>query len=272
LAIRVPLTAVENISPDRAALVVLERLWAPFQDLDEAYRRIPLPADCWANLARSGALHMFGSRREVLWHLGRLEKLAGKRKGAKQLTLDEPIQQALEMELPRDWVPLLTLSAEETVSWDFATQSMTTGNHPIAFRRGELAPYGALTVAELETRRIGDTVRVAGSVISRQAPPTARGMIFIILEDESGRIPTAITPDVSAQLGASLRAPALLVEGVLEGTPEEKLGKKTGRYRSVLIKKLWPVDQVLGRRERLHGAAGHPGEHPRAGVARQAQA
>lgn len=50
----------------------------------------------------------------------------------------------------------------------------------------------------------------------------------------------------------------------------EKLGKRTGHYRSVLIKKLWPVDQVLGQRERLHGAAGHPGEHPRAGVARQA--
>jgi hypothetical protein len=56
----------------------------------------------------------------------------------------------------------------------------------------------------------------------------------------------------------------------LEGTPEEKLGKKTGRYRSILIKKLWPMDQVLGRRERLHGAAGHPGEYPRAGLARLA--
>ena len=78
-AIRVLLSQIETVSLERAARLVLERANLPFASLDDLFRRVELPPDAWNNLARSGALSSFGSRREVLWHLGRLQKLAPKR-------------------------------------------------------------------------------------------------------------------------------------------------------------------------------------------------
>lgn len=93
-AIRVPLSQVECVSSERAARLVLERAAQPFQSLDDLLRRVELPLDAWDNLARSGALSAFGSRREVSWHLGRLAKLAPKKR-SEQLAFDD-------IELPRD--------------------------------------------------------------------------------------------------------------------------------------------------------------------------
>jgi error-prone DNA polymerase len=93
----------------------------------------------------------------------------------------------------------------------------------------------------------------AGVVISRQKPPTAKGMVFVLLEDETGVLPTAITPPTYEKYSRQVREPGLLVEGQLEGSGPGQVG----RYRSVLIHRLWPLDRVLG------GFCGHPGNNAR---------
>ena len=260
LAIRVPLTQIEQMSPQRAAPIVLERALAPFASLDDLFRRVHLPPQAWDNLARSGALSAFGSRREVLWHLGRLSKLAPS-KPTDQLAFDD-------LELPRDRVLLQVPSVEQSIAWDFATCHLTTGPHPIALRRAFLQKLTARPIADVFKMPTGARVLVAGAVISRQRPPTAKGFCFLILEDESGRLPTALPPGLFERFERELRAPSLLVEGTLEAPPEEKRGGKVGVYRSILIQRLWSLDALLHERREatgsVHGAAGLPGENPRA--------
>lgn len=74
----------------------------------------------------------------------------------------------------------------------------------------------------------GTRVLVAGAVISRQRPPMAKGFCFLILEDESGRLPTALPPGLFERFERELRAPSLVVEGTLEAPPEEERGGKVG--------------------------------------------
>ena len=256
-AIRVPLSQVENVSPERAARVVLERVFEPFTSLDDLFRRVELPPDAWDNFARSGALSAFGSRREVLWHLGRLQKLAPKKR-SEQLAFDD-------LELPRDRILLEVPSVEQHVAWDFQTCHLTTGPHPLALKRSHLGKLGVRPLRELFALPTDQKVLVAGAVISRQRPPTAKGFCFLILEDETGRLPTALPPHLFEKFERVLRESVLVVEGRLEAPPEEKKGGKVGVYRSVLIERIWSIEALLGINTASHGAKGLPGESPRAG-------
>ncbi len=265
LAIRVPLTQIEQMSPQRAAPLVLERALAPFASLDDLFRRVTLPPPVWDNLARWGALSAFGSRREALWHVGRLNKLAPP-KPTDQLAFGDLV-------LPRDRVLLQVPSVEQSIAWDFATCHITTGPHPLALRRAFLTKLTAKPIADVFKLPTGTRVLVAGAVISRQRPPTAKGFCFLILEDESGRLTTALPPGLFERFERELRAPSLVVEGTVEAPPEEardaKRGGKVGVYRSILIERLWSLDALLHERregaQSVHGAAGLPGENPRAG-------
>lgn len=108
---------------------------------------------------------------------------------------------------------------------------------------------GATTIYDLGQHRDGERVLVAGAVISRQKPPTAKGMGFLILEDETGRLPTALPPQVWDRFTVALRAPALLVEGRLENGMSEQAStcrtvKGASAYRSVLIGRVWVLELV----------------------------
>ncbi|RYG54939.1 hypothetical protein EON80_31360, partial [bacterium] len=208
LAIRVPFTAVKNVSPEAAADIVLERSLRPFESIDDLYRRLKLKSDVWDTLAKSGAFDIFGTRREVLWHLRRLKKTDNKTGSL----FDVP----LELEMPRDHLLMRVLTIQEETNWNFQTQSLTTGPHPMALRRPELEKLNCISVHQAFQRKPGSLVRIAGAVISRQRPPTAKGFTFMIVEDESGRIPTALQPALYEQFSRVLREGSLIVEGRLE--------------------------------------------------------
>jgi error-prone DNA polymerase len=275
VAIRVPLTQVQELGAEPAARLVLERAQEPFGSLDDLFRRVALSPQAWDNLARSGALSAFGERRQVLWHLGRLARMAGAQKKARgQLFLGEQTlgeQVLLPVELPVERVLSFPLAPAQETAWDFATLGLTTGPHPLALQRPHLQKLGARTIAELFALPTGISVLVAGAVISRQKPPTAKGFCFLILEDETGRLPTVLAPQNYEKFERVLREPGLLIEGKLEAPPEEKKGGKTGVYRSILIERLWSLGEVVGTRP-LYGAQGHPGENPRASASIAARA
>jgi error-prone DNA polymerase len=208
--IRLGLSEVRNLSTKTAERVVAGRERAgPYRDLEDFAVRTGLPAGPLEALATAGAFGCFGlSRRAALWAAGaaasvREGQLAGTTAG-----LTAP-------PLP-DMTP-----AEETLADVWATGTYST--HPVAHIRAELAARGVLTTSSArspETDTAADSdVAVAGLVTHRQAPPTARGVVFLSLEDETGMLNVICPPHVWARYRRpATTAPALLIYGRLERT------------------------------------------------------
>jgi error-prone DNA polymerase len=106
--------------------------------------------------------------------------------------------------------------AERLVA-DYAGTGLTVGRHPMALRREELATRGILRACDLYTARQGRRVRVAGMVITRQRPGTAKGFVFLTLEDETGIANIIVRPDLFARDRLVIvEEPFLLIDGVLQ--------------------------------------------------------
>ena len=106
--------------------------------------------------------------------------------------------------------------AERLVA-DYAGTGLTVGRHPMALRREELATRGVLRACDLRAARQGRRVRVAGMVITRQRPGTAKGFVFLTLEDETGIANIIVRPDLFARDRLVIvEEPFLIVDGVLQ--------------------------------------------------------
>ncbi len=113
--------------------------------------------------------------------------------------------------------PLPEMSAGERLVADYAGTGLTVGPHPMRFRRHELSMKGVLRAIDLPLVKSGRRVRTAGMVITRQRPGTAKGFVFLTLEDETGIANIIIRPDVYARDRALVvDSPFLLVEGWLQ--------------------------------------------------------
>ena len=173
-----------------------------FTSIEDLIARTGLRRDELATLAEIGALNSFGyDRRSALWQIERAVRPSG-----------ELFEQKSTVESP---LPSMT-PAERLVA-DYAGTGLTVGPHPMALRRDELALRGVLRAIDLPRTRNGRRVRVAGAVITRQRPGTAKGFVFLTLEDETGIANVIIQPDLYAtQRMAIVEEPFLLVEGVLQ--------------------------------------------------------
>ena len=130
---------------------------------------------------------------------------------------------------------------EETVA-DFRSTGFTVGHHPMAYARRDLRRQGVLSCAELERTATGRIVRFAGSVIVRQRPGTAKGMLFVTLEDETGMAQAIFDPDLLARHRDLIAGAAgLVIEGPLQ--------RRDGSM-SVKARRCWPI-------ERLHKTPSH---------------
>ena len=183
-----------------------------FATIDELIAKASLRRDEIATLAEIGALASFGhDRRGALWQVERAARVAGP-------LLDTPsiAPGLIEDEQARP-SPLPVMSLPERVSADYGGMGLTIGPHPMAIRRGDLALRGVLRASDLPKGRHGRRVRVAGAVITRQRPGTAKGFVFLTLEDETGIANVIVTPDLFAASRATVTTePYLLVEGVLQ--------------------------------------------------------
>jgi error-prone DNA polymerase len=193
-----------------------------------------------ATLAEIGALNAFGHhRRSALWQIERAVRPSGElfseaplnevgratgRGAAETLGTEVPTaegpsaeRRAPTAEDPADAGPLRAMTSPERLMADYAGTSLTIGPHPLALRRAELALRGVLRARDLPQGRHGRRVRVAGAVITRQRPGTAKGFVFLTLEDETGIANIIVRPDLfSEQRSAIVGAPYLLIEGTLQ--------------------------------------------------------
>jgi error-prone DNA polymerase len=198
-AIRLGLSGVRNLGEKAAAVVAGQ----PYRDLEDFARRTRLPAPALEALATAGAFGCFGmSRREALWAVGAAATIrAGQIPGTTPGLAAPPL-------------PAMT-AAEETFADLWATG--TYGTHPIEHIRPGLAEQGVIGAAVLRTARPGANVTVAGLVTHRQQPGTARGVVFLSLEDETGMANVICPPAVwERHRRLALDASALIVSGRVE--------------------------------------------------------
>jgi error-prone DNA polymerase len=113
--------------------------------------------------------------------------------------------------------PLAQMTAKERLHADFSGLGLTVGKHPMSFYREEMDRRGVYRATELEHARPGEIVKVAGAVIVRQRPGTAKGFLFISLEDETGVANIIVTPAMfDRQKSTLVHQPFLMIEGVLQ--------------------------------------------------------
>ena len=175
-----------------------------FASLDDLVARTGPRRDEVVTLADIGALNSFGyDRRSALWQAERAVRPAG------ALFADEDAE--------GEFCPLKPMTESERLVADYAGTGLTIGRHPMALRREELAMRGILRAIDLRRARQGRVVRVAGMVITRQRPGTAKGFVFLTLEDETGVANIIVRPDLFARdRMVILEQPFLVVEGVLQ--------------------------------------------------------
>jgi error-prone DNA polymerase len=194
---------VHGLKRAAAEVIEAERARAAFTDPADLAQRCDLSSEQLERLAHVGALASLGSsRRAALWQVS---EVAGRRGPLFSDLPPEPTSPLTEME------PI-----DETIA-DYAGLHLTTGPHLMAYVREEMDRRGVVATAALDACQDGDVVRVAGAVIVRQRPGTAKGFVFLTMEDETGTVQAIIRPDLFREHRPFIvSTPVLLVEGTLQ--------------------------------------------------------
>jgi error-prone DNA polymerase len=181
LAVRLGLRMAKGLANVHGGLIPLTRGEEPFGSIDELWRRAGIPVAALEHLANAdayGSLRL--SRREALWSIRGLNDAplplfaaADERESAPRPEVIEPA------------VVLAPMTEGREVVEDYRSKGLTLRNHPLAFLRGELAERRMIPCGELKTTRDGQRVTVAGIVLVRQKPGSAKGVMFITVEDET---------------------------------------------------------------------------------------
>ena len=245
--IRLGFCSVTSFRQEHAEQLVNARADAAFESVDDFKRRVQLTKDELRTLAEIGALNALAEhRREAMWRVEeappeplfeRAEQSPRSRRhsdrsGAKWRTglsgsgaegynpVATPTVTATgSLDCARDdgRSPLLPMTLPERVQADFEGMNLTTGPHPMKLLRAQLPD--AWRASDMPQARHGSTVQIAGNVICRQRPGTAKGFVFISLEDETGVSNAIVTPDMFEKLRLLVtEEPFLVIEGQVQNT------------------------------------------------------
>jgi error-prone DNA polymerase len=208
--VRVGLRYVAGLSEATAREVGEERRrGGEFRSLFDFLERTRLKREPIENLIACGAFDSFGlERRELLWQLGLLYRSDGRNAVERQLALPLPTEQ--------DMVELPAMTDWDRMAADYAVLGLSPGSHPMAFLRPQLHE-GIVPSRMLERLPDGAAVEVAGLVVCRQRPGTAKGFVFLVLEDEFGMVNVVTKPDLYERQRALVRTePFVIVRGQLQ--------------------------------------------------------
>jgi error-prone DNA polymerase len=231
LVLRLGLRYVKSLSEQSGKAIVRERMKRAFISIDDLQNRVPeLRKDEMRKLAAVGALNFIKvsglksqvsslnpskletldlrletavNRRDALWQVERVARPAGE--------LYEELHEADGNS------PLAPMTRPERMDADFRGTGLTIGRHPVAYHRAELDKLGACRAIDMQQLRDGSLISVAGWVIVRQRPGTAKGFVFLTLEDETGVANVIITPQLFDKYRLVLvDHPFLLITGKLQ--------------------------------------------------------
>ena len=234
-AVRIGLNYISSIGKDDAEALVAEReANGPYRDVADLARRSQLSYDGLEALVKGGACDGFWRpRRDLLWELGlvfRAQSVPGTEGEMKQLPL--------ELEPTTETPALRDLTRWERMLADYRHTSMSIETHPLSLLRPHL-PEGTLSSAELHAERHGRQVAFAGMTVARQRPSTAKGIVFMLLEDEHGQVNLIVPSAVYERHRATVRAePLILARGRYE---------RVGENRNVLVSSLESLGPLARR-------------------------
>jgi len=228
LSLRLGLRYVKSLARTFGETLVASRQRdGNFRSAEDLAQRVPsLARKDLTRLAQIGALNSLQEiehRRDALWQVER----AGKSEGP---LLRHQIEWLRE---ESDAFPLRQMTIDERLVADYAGTGLTIDKHPMFYRRPQLREQGIRSAEELKHCRDGEFVRTAGCVIARQRPGTAKGFIFISMEDETGIANVIVTPDLyDRDRLVVTRSKFLLVEGPLQNQ-DNVIHIKAMRLRSL---------------------------------------
>jgi error-prone DNA polymerase len=235
-ALRLGLNYARGVRQQAAQSLVRERLLSKFTSIHDLSRRVPeLHKDELNTLAEIGALNSVGSdhaggisltkgncqstfpqsniknlkstihlhRRDALWQVERAVRFSG------------PLLENLPV--PDSPSPLPPMSQEERLVADFHGTGLTVGPHPMAYHRESMNKLGVFRATDLRKLPNGKRTRIGGCVIARQRPGTAKGLMFLSIEDETGIANAIIMPDLLQKYRMLLVSENfLLIDGILQ--------------------------------------------------------
>jgi len=233
--LRLGLMCVRGLREEAGRAIVRERIKRSFSSIDDLHHRVPeLRKDELRKLAVVGALNFIqadvrqtlvcrdcgkeannqtgdklkfvgqnANRRDALWQVERVARAAG------------PLYETVEES--DGGSPLVPMTLPERLNADLRGTGLTIGRHPMAHQRAWLDTMNVVRAVDLKDMRNGMPVRIAGWVIVRQRPGTAKGFMFLSLEDETGIANVIVTPQLFDKNRLALvDYPFLLIEGVLQ--------------------------------------------------------
>jgi error-prone DNA polymerase len=236
--IRLGLRVIRGLSRSGVEFLLAERGKAPFASLDDCKRRVRLSKEEWRILAEVGALNCFAAhRRDALWAVEKelrqgdlFEKVNCVNSQHSTPNPQHPMKvqpdalksSALNVEGSLlsspggdTTSPLPAMDYAERIRADYGAMRLTTGAHPMALLRPRLK--GVWRASDLPQAPQGSRIRIAGNVICRQRPGTAKGFVFISLEDETGISNAIVTPPLfEANRLVITEESFLLIEGKLQ--------------------------------------------------------
>jgi error-prone DNA polymerase len=217
LVMRLGMRYVKGLREEAGREIASQRAREQFRSIDDLKLRVPiLQKSELTALAESGALNFVGGkqgfhRRDALWQIERVSRQAGQLLEGCEETGDGIDSANIAFS------PLEAMTSEDRLVADFRNTGMTVGPHPLSYHREHLKHSGVLSAVELQHVADGTHVRVAGSVIARQRPGTAKGFVFLSMEDETGIANAIITPQLFQKEHITIvHQQFLLVEGRLQ--------------------------------------------------------
>jgi error-prone DNA polymerase len=225
LAVRLGMCMVRGVGDAVKPIYTAARAAAPFRSIGDFARRSGLARVSLERLAAADGFACFGlRRREALWQIAALPRSAAKvplLAEAEYAAVDEPRTTSLP-----------AMSAREQLSADYVGLGLSIDQHPIALARPELDAAGIRRAADLAQARQSERVAIAGLVIIRQRPPTAKGMVFITLEDETGLANLVITPQIYERFRQLARDELLIIaHGKIERSSPDRSGPSVVNLR-----------------------------------------
>jgi error-prone DNA polymerase len=241
-AVRVGLGFIREWNEEHAQGVVEERERnGPYHGLSDLIRRTPpgLTRNAFDHLVWVGACDDFGlTRRELLWQVGLWL-------GPKEDRDPRRVRRQLELPLnhPHDSLRFGGVDASERLLAEYAVLGFAASGHPLSLLAGSLPP-DAVKSAQLAEHEHGEVLEVVGLVVARQRPQTAKGFVFILMEDETAMTNVIVHPDVYERDRLAIRGePFLWVKG--------KLAKDDGTLNVI-------AEEVRGLGVRRNGGATEP--------------
>ncbi|MGQ3053362.1 MAG: error-prone DNA polymerase [Roseateles sp.] len=225
-AVRLGLRLVSGLGKEAALRIEAARAEGPFSHPQDLAHRARLTQADMQHLAAADALtSLAGHRRQQVWQASALHAMPALLQGSL---------------LPEDDLALPAAAEGEEVLWDYASTGLTLRRHPLALLRPRLAKQGLLSAQQLDSVKSGRRAKACGIVTGRQKPQTAKGTLFITLEDETGNVQVIVWPKVYEEhRGTILGARLLAVDGVWQ--------RGDGDVRHLLARGFTNLNPWLGR-------------------------